>query len=173
MSNAELLPCPFCGRDPKTSNRADDHSPTKHIWYIVCFCDGYSARAHQYGHTEAEVVEKWNRRAERTPPATAQAGELAEVVRCLIHISEDGSRDVDPLDENSPLMDAARTAIANYEKCYGAPQLKELQDALLDACELLEGWIAKYCHPRYIAEHQKHVAKLRAIAAPQPPAKSE
>lgn len=55
-------PCPFCGREPQRTNRADSNTSTKHIWFIACFCGGYTANAHQFGATESEVLAKWNAR---------------------------------------------------------------------------------------------------------------
>lgn len=57
-----LLPCPFCGRVPEITDRADNHTETNHIWFIACFCDGAAARAHQWGSTRDSVIEKWNTR---------------------------------------------------------------------------------------------------------------
>jgi len=59
----ELRPCPFCGRAPRTMDRADNHSKTGHIWVISCTCDGFSARAHQLRDTKEAVVEAWNKRS--------------------------------------------------------------------------------------------------------------
>jgi Lar family restriction alleviation protein len=59
-----LLPCPFCGRDPKKLIRAASESEisTKEYNALSCHCGGYSARAHQFAGTWDEVVEKWNTR---------------------------------------------------------------------------------------------------------------
>jgi hypothetical protein len=45
----------------------------------------------------------------------ATAPELLDVVRAILHVSEHGPYDPSPLDENSPLIDAARAAIAKAE----------------------------------------------------------
>jgi len=61
----EIAACPFCGRAPEMFTRAStlgEDSPTGKVTFISCKCGGYSARAHQYGHTEAEVIAAWNRR---------------------------------------------------------------------------------------------------------------
>jgi Lar family restriction alleviation protein len=68
-----LLPCPFCGQPPTVSERADDHSPTKHVWFIACYCGGYSARAHQFGHSPDEVTDKWNARSVLSASAPSEA----------------------------------------------------------------------------------------------------
>lgn len=81
-----ILPCPFCGGEPTRTDRAEDrrYSPTGHAWFIACMCGGYSARAHQHGHTEAEVIEKWNRRSVASAtPRTTREGDLAMMVRRL------------------------------------------------------------------------------------------
>jgi hypothetical protein len=38
-----------------------------------------------------------------------------------------------------------------------------LATALIDACELLDGWVAYKCHPKHKAEHEAHIAKLRRV----------
>ncbi len=58
----ELLPCPFCGRAPKTSSRDSVFNTTGKIYFVSCFCDGYSARAHIHGASEQEAAEQWNAR---------------------------------------------------------------------------------------------------------------
>lgn len=45
----------------------------------------------------------------------AAAPELLDVVRLLVHVQAHGPHDPSPLDENSPLMDAARDALAKAE----------------------------------------------------------
>lgn len=69
--NKVLKPCPFCGGVPKTSHRAESEaSGGGHVAFVACYCGGYASTAHQMGHAEtvqdaiAEVVEKWNRRAQ-------------------------------------------------------------------------------------------------------------
>lgn len=49
--------------------------------------------------------------AEANAQLIAAAPDLLEVVRALVHVSEHPRDGINPLDENSPLMDAARTAI--------------------------------------------------------------
>jgi Lar family restriction alleviation protein len=89
---AELLPCPFCGRTPKMSSRAaaegefyghDD--PSKTLTFISCMCGGYSARAHQYGPSEAEAIARWNTRA----ATTARAAGYAEGIRDAAKVCEE------------------------------------------------------------------------------------
>jgi hypothetical protein len=67
----ELKTCPFCGRIPKTSHRPESEaSGGGHVAFVGCYCGGYASTAHQMGHAEtvqaaiAEVVEKWNTRAQ-------------------------------------------------------------------------------------------------------------
>ena len=51
----------------------------------------------------------------------------------------------------------------------GTPQCRriaELIAGLADACELLQGWIAAKCPPRYRSEHLAHVEKLRGLLGP-------
>jgi hypothetical protein len=79
----ELKACPFCGRIPKTSHRPESEAiGGGHVAFVVCYCGGYASTAHQMGHAEtvqaaiAEVVEKWNARAQ----LPSQGGEAVEVV---------------------------------------------------------------------------------------------
>lgn len=41
-----------------------------------------------------------------------------------------------------------------------------MRAALLEACDLLQGWINWKCPPRHRAEHEAKLAQLRAAAAP-------
>lgn len=66
----ELKPCPFCGRKPSMSGRAQDpRDGAPWISFVACYCGGYSARAHQFatGQTQeqslADAVKAWNTRA--------------------------------------------------------------------------------------------------------------
>ena len=59
----KLKPCPFCGKAPEESERADKNTCTGRAYFVACMCGGYSANAHQFGETKEEVVSKWNRRA--------------------------------------------------------------------------------------------------------------
>ena len=67
----ELLPCPFCGRQPRHTQRdcspseLDSHerSAGKEIHFVACMCGGYSARAHQFGYSFDDVAAAWNRRS--------------------------------------------------------------------------------------------------------------
>ena len=59
----KLEPCPFCGKAPEESERADNNTCTGRAYFVSCMCGGYSANAHQFGETKEEVVSKWNRRA--------------------------------------------------------------------------------------------------------------
>ena len=58
----DLLPCPFCGKPPKVTARADTYTDTGRICFISCMCGGYSACAHKHGNTLAEATAAWNMR---------------------------------------------------------------------------------------------------------------
>lgn len=90
----EPLPCPFCGRAPQATDRASDATSTGHVWFLVCMCGGYSARAHQMGETRAEAVALWNRRVQPAAPARppALSEDRVELVRALIGEALDGGR---------------------------------------------------------------------------------
>lgn len=67
MSEPAIKPCPFCGRAPGYSTRASsqaDASPTGEVFFLFCHCGSYSARAHQWDHTRAGVIAKWNTRVD-------------------------------------------------------------------------------------------------------------
>lgn len=57
---SELLSCPFCGGKAEVNNPFGD---TAGLWYVICtecaVCCGFE-------NTEAEAVEAWNTRVERT-----------------------------------------------------------------------------------------------------------
>lgn len=71
--STQLLPCPFCGREPKHTTRAGGQvDGYKFVSFLACMCGGYTAHAHHgAGADTAEeaariVAEKWNTRA--SPP---------------------------------------------------------------------------------------------------------
>lgn len=67
-----LLPCPFCGREPKSFGRpaTEGEQTTLHkfVHFIACYCGGYSACAHKFGKGETPVaaeqyaISTWNKR---------------------------------------------------------------------------------------------------------------
>jgi len=64
MTNTTLKPCPFCGCEAWTHETTDG-------WIVSCssdqnVLDGFTHMAHAYGGTEAEAIDAWNTRAERT-----------------------------------------------------------------------------------------------------------
>lgn len=69
MIEKDLLPCPFCGRKPRSNGRAGSTSEAKFVHFVVCFCGGYSACAHKMGRgdtpeeAERSAIELWNSRA--------------------------------------------------------------------------------------------------------------
>ena len=74
----ELLPCPFCGGAPTTTERPDNIDGTQFFYAIVCYCGRYSASAYKMAIrktpeiAKADAVAAWNT---RTPqPTQAQAG---------------------------------------------------------------------------------------------------
>jgi hypothetical protein len=62
MSNRELLPCPFCGKD--ATLREDSWSST--AWLGGCIDPGCPGDDIVWGHTRDEAVATWNTRAEST-----------------------------------------------------------------------------------------------------------
>lgn len=77
-----LLPCPFCGGLPKTTERPDNINGTEFFFAVACYCGGYSATAHKMAvrktpeQAKRDAVDAWNTRA-----ALAQADRPA-VPRC-------------------------------------------------------------------------------------------
>lgn len=45
-----LAPCPFCGAEPTTKTRSKSPGDGGgYVSFVVCYCGGYSANAHQHG----------------------------------------------------------------------------------------------------------------------------
>lgn len=85
-----LKPCPFCGRQPRFTERDSSYgetSPTGRIYFLSCMCGGHSAKAHQFGHSAEEVVAKWNTRVESGVIAEMRAV-LEETAAYLQLVSE-------------------------------------------------------------------------------------
>lgn len=70
MTQAQLLPCPFCGRKPSTATRRE--SPIEGRGYVAivgCYCGGYSANANLFAVAATvndavrEVSQLWNTRS--------------------------------------------------------------------------------------------------------------
>lgn len=79
-----LKPCPFCGGQPRYTEREctpSERSPTGRIYFLACMCGGHSARAHQFGYSREEVAEAWNR---RMPHPDARRLDLVERHRLLV-----------------------------------------------------------------------------------------
>ena len=55
-----LLPCPFCGGEAETSAERFERTLLSWVYCKECGAAG------GYRHTEAEAIEAWNTRAERT-----------------------------------------------------------------------------------------------------------
>lgn len=76
MPEVALLPCPFCGRQPKMSDRlATDYEPSRsgHMFFVVCCCDGEEPRVQQRAGTYDEVQKLWNT---RVTDATSEMGNI-------------------------------------------------------------------------------------------------
>ena len=73
----KLRNCPFCGGKARLNEYKDGE-----VWYEV-WCDGCAVRTEQY-ETEAEAIEKWNRRAD-----TEQRVENAQWAECEVLDSAD------------------------------------------------------------------------------------
>lgn len=78
-----LLPCPFCGGLPKTTERPDNINGTEFFFAVACYCGGYSATAHKMAvrktpeQAKRDAVDAWNTRA-----ALAQADRPAVPQPC-------------------------------------------------------------------------------------------
>lgn len=73
-----LLPCPFCGGSPTTTERPDNIDGTQFFCAIACYCGRHSACAHKMAVrktpeiAKADAIAAWNTRAPQ--PTQAQAG---------------------------------------------------------------------------------------------------
>ncbi|UNY90617.1 Lar family restriction alleviation protein [Pseudomonas sp. M1] len=100
---SELKDCPFCGAKPESKGRpASPNEDVKHVWFIACFCGGYSATAHQMGSGEtAEAAQEnaasaWNRRAipaDRVLVPRELLARVEESLRCEIEAHYSGVKD--------------------------------------------------------------------------------
>lgn len=65
----ELLPCPFCGGEPTTTERPDNIDGTEFFFAVACYCGRYSASAHKMAvrktpdQAKQDAIEAWNTRA--------------------------------------------------------------------------------------------------------------
>ena len=57
---SELIPCPFCGGEARKSGERFENTILSWVYCLSCGAAG------GYQHTEAEAIEAWNTRAERT-----------------------------------------------------------------------------------------------------------
>ena len=57
----KLLPCPFCGGEAETQN-----TYAIGVWEVFCIVCGAHTGYHPGGCTEAEAIEAWNTRHEKT-----------------------------------------------------------------------------------------------------------
>jgi Lar family restriction alleviation protein len=68
----QLLPCPFCGGAPVSFGRpatdGERNKQHRYMFFIACYCGGYSATAHKMGlgetpeEAEQNAGAKWNTR---------------------------------------------------------------------------------------------------------------
>jgi len=91
----QLLPCPFCGGEPKVSERPDSNSENGgYMCFVACYCGGFSARAHQYGQgftpraARTKAADAWNHRA---AGSITQAQKALEVLMAMAEMVANGS----------------------------------------------------------------------------------
>lgn len=66
--SAELLPCPFCGREAHIIERVTGPNGPGFFCAVSCYCGGYSAKAHQSATSNndqmarVEAINRWNHR---------------------------------------------------------------------------------------------------------------
>ena len=60
-----VKPCPFCGLQMNDEDLEDVLHPQRDgLWVISCIDVGGGCGVTMFGDSEAEVVEKWNRRSD-------------------------------------------------------------------------------------------------------------
>ncbi len=64
MGEDTLKPCPFCGQQPRLTDRASNHTASGWLYIVSCCCGGHKANAHQISETFEEVRKRWNTRSE-------------------------------------------------------------------------------------------------------------
>lgn len=85
-------------------------SHTPGPWYVVPVIEA-GRRIFNVFKKEGRFAHIAECKKEEDARLIAAAPQLLEVVAALVHAAEYGPRDPSPLDENSPLMDAARAAL--------------------------------------------------------------
>lgn len=68
IAPSEPMPCPFCGKPCKLSDRASNETVTGRVWFAACYCGGYSSCAHKMADTREGVIALWNLRVALPSP---------------------------------------------------------------------------------------------------------
>jgi Lar family restriction alleviation protein len=142
-TDADLLPCPFCGRQPKVTSRAaaqgeSDRTWSGMLWFIACMCGGYSARAHQYGPTEAEAIAAWNTRAALAQRAGEGESWECPECRCKTYARVD-QRSTD--DGHTKFVPGPYVRCVNCKREWYLPENPApAADAVEEALNVLLGW---------------------------------
>lgn len=99
MAGTKLLPCPFCGG--KAETRTSTWNDKNYKWTVQCktnLCMGEMGCA--FYRTEAEAIEAWNTRAERT---CEELGSIRIWQECYVWSHElSCGHEVDTLDMEPP-----------------------------------------------------------------------
>lgn len=134
-----LLPCPFCGEPPTRADRTDNYTPTKHVWFIFCYCGGLSANAHQFGATEAEVIEKWNRRSTPSESGESKARAVPAEFRDLLAWAEAAYLKLPNSKRfNRPVLERAREIVRQSDCAIQEQFQKNLAESEADLREKLK-----------------------------------
>lgn len=96
---SELLPCPFCGNEPRVDDFSTDYRPNAGpSWRVMCKgpCSMDEVWTDSFD-TEAEAIAAWNHRSQPTSPDAEMVERLTDAIEPLANLAGGGMNMNDPL----------------------------------------------------------------------------